>query len=109
MRVLAGPLVPNKEELALYEEEVAQREQMQLSALSSEANGNATKDESNRDGVVRRTLDRLQVHDMWIQLARQAIQVEGRVGEGLMLLVEASRHAEAFIDSHALATIAELN
>ena len=25
-----------------------------------------------------------------------------------MLLVEASRHAEAFIDSHALATIAEL-
>jgi hypothetical protein len=108
MRVLAGPLVPNKEELALYEEEVAQREQMQLSALSSEANGNATKDESNSDGVVRRTLDRLQVHDMWIQLARQAIQVEGRVGEGLMLLVEASRHAEAFIDSHALATIAEL-
>jgi hypothetical protein len=108
MRALAGPMVPNKEELALYDEEVVQREQIQLSSLSPESSAGASKEESNDGGVFRRTLDRLQVHDMWIQLARQAIQVEGRIGDSLVLLVEATRHAEAFKDSYALATIAEL-
>ena len=68
----------------------------------------ASADTLNAGGVFRRTLDRLQVHDMWIQLARLAIDFEGRIGDALLLLAEANRHAEAFKDDHALAMIAEL-
>lgn len=106
MRRMAGPLVPSKAELELYDEEIVQLEQMQSSSLEDDTKKD-THEEAGK--VYQRELDRLQVHDMWIQLAKQAIHIEGSIGDGLSLLIEAKRHAEAFEDKHALANIAELN
>ena len=104
MYALAGPMPPSEEELALYEEEVVQREQTY--SRSSSGAGNAGVGSGH--AIFQRKLERLQVHDMWIRLARVTMEEQNNVGHALRLLVESERYAKAFDDGHALLAIAEL-
>jgi hypothetical protein len=95
-------LLPTSKELEQYEEEVVQREQMNL---GSETKSNMATPSTQ---IFAQSFERLQVHTVWLKMARICI-MEGKVGVARSLLVEAERHALAFEDSHASANIFELN
>ena len=107
-------LTPHPDELAQYEEDVVQREQMKAAPTPAPAPAAAAATETPETPeapeapVFALTTDKLQVHRVWIQTARSCID-EGHVGVAKTLLVESSRHAVAFEDEGSMAMVHELN
>jgi len=101
-------LTPHPDELAQYEEDVVQREQMKAAATPAPAAAATETPEAPEAPVFALTTDKLQVHRVWIQTARSCID-EGHVGVAKTLLVESSRHAVAFEDEGSMAMVHELN
>ena len=81
-------LTPHPDELAQYEEDVVQREQMKAAATpAAAATETPETPEAPEAPVFALTTDKLQVHRVWIQTARSCID-EGHVGVAKTLLVE---------------------
>ena len=100
--------VPDKNELALYEEEVVQREQMMGPGGEKKETLNNGESESDAATLIfSAETDKLQVHKTWLVMARVCVE-NGDIGSCRLLLAEAERHSVAFDDAHAMADIQEL-
>jgi hypothetical protein len=100
--------VPDKSELALYEEEVVQREQMMGPGGEKKETTNHGDSESDAATLIYSAeTDKLQVHKTWLVMARLCVE-KGDIGSCRLLLAEAERHSVAFDDAHAMAEIQEL-
>ena len=101
--------VPTSKELAMYEEEVVQREQMVVHSPSVDGAAGAESVGKGEGGIIfLLEKDKLQVHRVWLSTARHSVVVSGDIGRARLLLAEAERHSIAFGDYHAVAEIHEL-
>jgi tetratricopeptide (TPR) repeat protein len=102
-------VAPDAEELALFEEDISQREQAILED-NTDQNGEASNVaiiQRKNAAMHRKKVQALHVRHVWIDLARLCCRL-GMVNGAKELLVEAMRHSKAYLDQQAIAVIYQI-